>query len=127
MNPMSMGESFTEYWQRQLDLATARSVAAAEDSVKAAVMLLAYGARECLPKAARINLSESDQGEWLWVDDIDGRHSPAVGTFDDTYGHAASCLYVAHLETSPYLHAALGAGGIDQGHYYIDIQEALSE
>jgi hypothetical protein len=119
-------------WQRQLDLATERAVAAAEDSVKAAVLLLAYGARECLPKAARIYLSESDQGEWLWVDDIDGidtsdeSQSILQRSFDDHYGPAASCLYIAHLDASPYLHADLDDDGTDNGRYYIDIQEALA-
>ena len=126
------GESFTTYWQRQLDLATERAVAAAEDSVKAAVLLLAYGARECLPEAKRVNLSESDQGEWLWVDDIDGidqsdESQPVLQrSFDDHYGPAASCLYLAHLDASPYLHADLDEDGTDNGRYYIDIQEALA-
>ena len=124
------GEDFTEYWQRQLDLATERAVTAAEDSVKAAVLLLAYGARECIPEAKRINLSESDQGEWLWVDsidDIDGvNDDEGYLTFEGAYGHAASCLYVPHLDASPYLHADLDADGTDNGRYYIDIQEALA-
>jgi len=122
------GSSTPDYWQRQLDLATERTVAAAEDSVKAAVLLLAYGARECLPEAKRINLSESDQGEWLWVDSIDSEIDdvPDDGGFQDGYGHAASCLYVAHLDASPYLHADLDDDGTDNGRYYIDIQEALA-
>jgi hypothetical protein len=126
------GEDFTKYYQRQLDLATARAVAAAEDSVKAAVLLLAYGARECLPGAKRINLSESDQGEWLWVDDIDGidtsdESQPVLQrSFDDHYGPAANCLYIPHLDASPYLHADLDEDGTDNGRYYIDIQEALA-
>jgi hypothetical protein len=114
-----------DHWQRQLDLATERAVTAAEDSVKAAVLLLAYGARECLPEAKRIYLSESDQGEWLWVDCIDDRDSH-LSRFEDTYGPAANCLYVAHLEASPYLHADLDDDGTDNGRYYIDIQEALA-
>lgn len=120
---------FPQYWQRQLDLATERAIAAAEDSVKAAVLLLAAGARECLPDAARIYLSESDQGEWLWVDCIDGDgddDTKGYREFEDTYGPAANCLYVAHLEASPYLHADLDDDGTDNGRYYIDIQEALA-
>ena len=115
------------YWQHQLDHATRRAVEAAEDSVRAAVLLLTYGARECLPEAKRINLSESDQGEWLWVDDIDGQgYADDDGGFQDGYGHAASCLYLAHLDASPYLHADLDDDGTDNGSYYIDIQEALA-
>jgi hypothetical protein len=116
---------YVQHYQRQLEEATTRSIAAAEDSVKAAVLLLAYGARECLPEAARIYLSESDQGEWLWVDAIDDRDSH-LSRFEDTYGPAANCLYVAHLEASPYLHADLDDDGTDNGRYYIDIQEALA-
>ena len=125
-------ESLTEYWQRQLDLATERAVAAAEDSVKAAVLLLAYGARECIPGAKRINLSESDQGEWLWVDDIDGidqsdESQPVLQrSFDDHYGPAASCLYLARLDASPYLHLDENLSSRRDPRYYIDIQEALA-
>ena len=127
-----MSESFTAYWQRQLDHATRRAVEAAEDSVRAAVMLLTYGARECILGAKRIHLSESDQGEWLWVDDIDGidtsdEYQPVLQrSFDDHYGPAASFLYIQHLDASPYLHADLDADGTDNGRYYIDIQEALA-
>jgi hypothetical protein len=118
-----VGGTDAEHWQRQLYEATARSVAAAEDSVRAAVLLLAHGARERLPEAKRINLSESDQGEWLWVDSIDELLED--NGFEDNYGHAASCLYIQHLDASPYLHANLDDDGTDNGRYYIDIQEAL--
>jgi len=132
-HPQNCYPTLIEALQKGLQAATARAVAAAEDSVKAAVLLLAYGARECIPEAKRINLSESDQGEWLWVDDIDGidtsdESQPVLQrSFDDHYGPAASCLYLAHLEASPYLHADL-VGGIGRGggRYYIDIQEALA-
>lgn len=109
--------------------ATARAITAAEDSVKAAVLLLAAGAQEVFPEAKRINLSESDQGEWLWVDGIDGEISfnrHGVEVFDDTYGHAASWLQLAHLQASPALHADLDADGTDNGRYYIDIAETLA-
>ena len=103
--------------------AAQRAVAAA------AVLLLAAGARECLPEAKRINLS--DQGEWLRVDDIDGidtsdESQPELRmSFDDRYGHTASHLSLAHLDASPYLHANLD-GDNGRYRYYIDIQEALS-
>jgi hypothetical protein len=123
MKPRAAGDS-AAVWQLQLDLATQRAVLAAEDSVRSAVLLLAHGARECLPEAKRIYLSESDQGEWLWVDSIDDLLED--NGFEDNYGHAASCLYVAHLDASPYLHADLDDDGTDNGRYYIDIQEAFA-
>jgi hypothetical protein len=45
-----------QYYQQQLERATERTIASCEDEVRAAVLLLAYGARVCLPGAKRINL-----------------------------------------------------------------------
>ena len=115
-----LAETPVQRLTRELENVSAASDAASGDCVKAAVLLLAAGARESLPCAKRINLSETDLPPVLWVDDIDGDETFAeLAEAGGLFGHAASRLHTAHLHASPHLH---GEGG---GRWHIDIAEAL--
>ncbi|MGV8847246.1 MAG: hypothetical protein ACOH1Y_11795 [Propionicimonas sp.] len=122
-----------DQWQVQLDANTETMHNAARDNVTLAVRLLAAGFRKFYPEAARITLSESDQGSWLRVDAvIDANDEPYDNWDFPKSWDLASYLEWDHLDASPHLRSSdnYGPDGLkagSDGTYYIDIAGALTD
>jgi len=114
-------------WQRQLDDAAHRAKTLEHALVRLAVLILAAAARETHPGAKRISLSASEEGDWLWIDDVDeDLNDPALTAFQDQYANVACHLSRNALDASPFLHENGARDDYQSGRWYIDITAALT-
>ena len=123
--------------RKALDAATGTAHDAQQASVAAAVRFAATVVRNVFPDAKRIELDDSDQGDWLIALSIDGDCEATYHKdVDDDLSWAASCIYDAHRDAA----ADVGLCAVtrrpeDQGRslsrlpgadLYIDIEKALA-
>lgn len=123
--------TITENARQALDDAIGKAISGQEECVVAAVRFIALRVREVFPDAKRVELDDSDQGDWLIAMSIDG---DVEATFhedlEDDLSWATSNMVDSHREAAKDKGLKTRAEGrsltrSSGGDLYIDIEEAL--